>query len=62
MLEGDLYPTDRRTFLQAGALAMAGALGTSAAVSASSQVAATKPMELPLDFARLLPKVDKYLA
>jgi predicted aldo/keto reductase-like oxidoreductase len=37
--------TDRRTFLQAGALATASALGTSAA--ANTQNAAAKPMELP---------------
>jgi predicted aldo/keto reductase-like oxidoreductase len=37
--------TDRRTFLQAGALATASALGTSSALSAPE--AAAKPMELP---------------
>jgi uncharacterized protein len=47
MLEDDLYPTDRRTFLQAGAVATARALGTSTVVSASSQATAPKPMELP---------------
>ncbi len=45
MSHEDANFTDRRTFLQAGALATAGALGTSSALDA--QNAAPKPMELP---------------
>jgi hypothetical protein len=60
--------TDRRTFLQAGALATASALGTAPGLRA--QDAAPKPSELPrrplgkterLDFARLLPQVERHL-
>jgi uncharacterized protein len=45
MAHDDADLTDRRTFLQAGALATASALGTSPA--ATAQDAASKPIELP---------------
>jgi uncharacterized protein len=45
MRDDDRSPTDRRTFLQAGAIAAAGALGTPAAQAA--QDAAARPIELP---------------
>jgi aryl-alcohol dehydrogenase-like predicted oxidoreductase len=45
MAHDDTNLTDRRTFLQAGALVTASALGTASA--ANAQDAATKPMELP---------------
>jgi aryl-alcohol dehydrogenase-like predicted oxidoreductase len=45
MRHDDGSPTDRRTFLQAGAIAAAGALGTPAALTAQEVTA--KPMELP---------------
>ena len=45
MANDESSQTDRRTFLQAGALATVGALGTSSAINA--QDAALKPTELP---------------